>query len=105
LQFYDLANGASTVLLGEVPGRLEPIVRVIDMPQRLWDKALLFEARVGQGRLLVSGFRFEAALKASDRAALYFLDELVRYALGPDFRPAGTIPLEYFAARPHVEGK
>jgi len=99
LQFYDLAHGAQTVVLEEVPGNLEPIVRVIDMPQRLWNKGLLFEARVGQGRLLVSGFRFASATKAGDRAAAYFLDELVRYALGPDFQPAGTIPLEFFAAR------
>lgn len=87
LQFYSLIEGAKAILLDEVALGLAPIVRCIDMPQRLWNKAFLFEARVGQGRLLVSGFNFAGALESNDPVGAHLLNQLVRYALGSDFEP------------------
>jgi hypothetical protein len=97
LQFYDIVRGAQTILLDEIPGRLEPIVRVIDMPQRLSNKGLLAEARVGDGKLLLSGLNFRGA--GDDPAGDFFLEQLVRYALSDGFRPAGAVPASYFTER------
>ena len=99
LQFYDLVQGGQVILLDQTRVTGEPIVRMIDMPQRLMRKALLFETNVGPGRLLVSGFNFSAAVPAGDPAAVYFLDELIRYALGDRFRPRESIPPEDLHAR------
>ena len=99
LQFHDLVHRGQTILLEEMPGQLQPIVRVIDMPQRLWNKALLFEARVGQGRMLVSGFNFAHALPSGDPAACFFLDRLIQYAARSEFQPAQSIAVDYLEGR------
>jgi beta-galactosidase len=86
LEFYPLIVDAKFVLLDDA-ARIDPIVRSIDVPQRLSNRGFLFEARVGKGRLLVSGLNFVAALRNGDPAAAYLLDQLVRYGLGEDFAP------------------
>jgi hypothetical protein len=98
LQFYDLVQGGKAILLDQtrVPG--EPIVRMIDTPQRLTRKALLFEANVGSGRLLVSGFNFAAAVPAGDPAAAYCLDELIRYTMSDEFHPGPSMAPEALRA-------
>ncbi|MCW5556236.1 MAG: hypothetical protein KIT22_00055 [Verrucomicrobiae bacterium] len=87
LQFYNLIEGSKAILLDEITPGLAPIVRCLDMPQRLWNKAFLFEARVGRGRLLASGFNLEGALKAEDPAGPHLINQLIRYAQSPDFAP------------------
>jgi hypothetical protein len=93
LQFYRLIQGSKSVLLTPLAERIEPIVRCIDRPTRLAERAYLFEARVGKGQLLVSGFDFGGAIASGDPAATYLLDQLLRYAIGPDFHPGASIPL------------
>jgi hypothetical protein len=94
LQFYRLIQGSKSVLLTPLGAKIEPLVRCIDRPTRLAERAYLFEARVGDGKLLVSGFNFRAATASNDPAAATLLDQLVRYMTGPDFRPEASIPLE-----------
>lgn len=98
VQFYSLIQGGRVVLLDELDPGLSPIVRCIDMPQRLWNKAFLFEARVGAGSLLVSGFNFAGALKARDPAATYIAHALIRYASGDDFKPRANLSPERLKA-------
>jgi hypothetical protein len=93
LQFYQLIQNSKTVLLTGLPVRIEPIVRCIDRPTRLADRAYLFEASVGAGKLLVSSFNFVAALGANDAAGTFLLERLVRYAVGPDFDPKTSLPV------------
>jgi beta-galactosidase len=93
LQFYPLIQGSKSVLLTPSGAKIEPIVRCIDRPTRLAERAYLFEARVGDGKLLVSGFNFRDAMASRDPAALYLLDQLLRYMIGPDFHPSASIPL------------
>jgi hypothetical protein len=91
LQFYPLVQNSKTVLLSALPAKIEPLVRCIDRPTRLADRAYLFEASVGRGKLLVSGFNVAQALASSDPAGIFLLDQLVRYALGPDFNPKASL--------------
>jgi len=74
------------------------LVRCIDRPTRLADRAYLFEASVGRGKLLVSGFNFAHAIEQRDPAGLFLLDRLIRYALGPDFAPKAALPVEALSA-------
>lgn len=94
LQFYYLIQGAKSVLLDNLPGQIEPLVRCIDRPTRFANRAYLFEATVGKGKLLVSGFDFDQAIKMGDPAGIFFMDCLLRYADGPEFAPSAAIPME-----------
>jgi beta-galactosidase/beta-glucuronidase len=103
LQFYDLVQGGKAILLDRTRVTGESIVRMIDTPQRLTRKALLFETKVGPGRLLVSGFNFSAAVPAGDPAAAYCLDELIRYTMSDEFQPGVSVAPEDL--RPALEPK
>jgi beta-galactosidase len=53
-QWTELVAGARAMNLGRLPRALQPIVQPIDDWNRNYKLGLLFEARVGNGRLLVS---------------------------------------------------
>ena len=91
LQFYSLIQGSKTILLDSIPTKIEPLVRCIDRPTRLANRAYLFEAMIGRGKLLVSGFNFSQSIGSKDPAGIFLLDQLVRYTLGPDFDPKASI--------------
>ncbi len=93
LQFYPLIQKSKTILLNPLQTKFEPLIRCIDRPTRLADRAYLFEASAGRGKLLVSGLNFGEALKAGDPAATFLFDRLVRYALGSDFKPKASLPV------------
>ncbi len=103
-QFYHLMEGATLVCLDAIPADVKPIVQAIDAPQRSKRLAYLFEARVGQGRLLVTTLRLAEGLFDSrervvigaphlrvDPGATYLLDQIVRYALGDSFAPSAEL--------------
>jgi beta-galactosidase len=99
LQFYPLIQKSKTILLSPLPAKFEPLIRCIDRPTRLADRAYLFEASVGRGKLLVSGLNFGQALKSGDPAAAFLFDRLVRYALGSDFKPKESLPVNVMRTR------
>jgi len=102
LQFYSLIQGSRSVHLNMLPTRIDPIIRCIDRPTRLADRAYLFEACVGQGKLLVSGLNFHRSLTGKDPAGIYLLDQLIHYAMGSEFKPAVALPAD---ALKHKEAK
>jgi beta-galactosidase len=99
LQFFTLLEGSKIVLLDEVPAKVRPIVRCIDMPQRFLEKAYLFEVSVGKGRLFTSGFNFKRSLEVKDPAGLFLLDQLIRYGLGSDVAPQAALAPDYWKGR------
>jgi hypothetical protein len=99
LQFFPLLEGSQIVLLDEVPAKVRPVVRCIDMPQRFLEKAYLFEVSVGKGKLLTSGFNFKRAIEVKDPASLFLLDQLIRYGLGPEFAPQAALAADYWKER------
>jgi hypothetical protein len=99
LQFFNLLEGSRLVLLDEIPTRARPIVRGIDMPQRFLEKAFLFEVAVGKGKLLTSGFNFKRGLEVKDPAALFLLDQHIRYGLSADFAPQAALAADYWKSR------
>jgi beta-galactosidase len=99
LQFYPLIQNSKTILLTSLPVKVEPLIRCIDRPTRLADRAYLFEVSMGHGKLLVSGFNFGQAVKSGDPAGVFLFDRLVRYALGSDFNPKVSLPVKFIRTK------
>jgi hypothetical protein len=71
LQFFGLVQGSTMICLDELPVKIRPIIRSIDLAHRMSNRGYLFEAAVGKGKLLVSGLNFAVALGADDPADAY----------------------------------
>jgi hypothetical protein len=72
--------------LSSFPRELSPIVRVIDDWFTNRPLALIFEAKVGNGKLLVSGIDLTTGL-AKRPEAQQLLFSLKKYMLGEKFNP------------------
>ena len=83
-QWFHLLQNARGLLINELPPELRPIVQpiaTIDLPERL---AMLFEARVGPGRLFVSTVDL---LGKDDPASRGLLAAVYAYVSGGGFHP------------------
>jgi hypothetical protein len=89
--WYPVAN-AGAMLLDRLPPELHPIVQVIDDWVTNRRLALVFEARVGKGRLLVSSIDLDAAVLDPVRRQLR--TSLLRYAAGGSFQPGTELSIE-----------
>lgn len=89
-QWFHLTRAAQPVVLDALPVDLAPIVEVIDNPERAQRLGLIFETRVGPGRLLVCGLDLPA-LAARHPEARALLASLLRYAASADFAPQTTL--------------
>lgn len=94
LQFHNLIDGAAPVVLDRWPTSLEPIVGGIRTKAGFLSKTkdlsrigYVFEARVGNGRLLVTSLRFRDHFDEAYPEVLGLFDRLLRYATGTDFAP------------------
>jgi hypothetical protein len=96
-QWFHLARAAQPVVLDTLPRTLVPIIEMIDNPERAQRLGLLFEVRVGSGRLLVCGIDLPA-LAPHRPEARALLDSLQRYAASPAFAPRVEVPEEILAA-------
>ena len=79
------------IVLSSFPSELKPIVRVIDDWFTNRPLALLFEAKVGKGKILVSGIDLTTDLEKRPEAQ-QLLFSLKRYMSGLNFKP--TVVLE-----------
>lgn len=96
-QWFEPLQNARGLLINELPADLRPIVQpiaAIDLPERL---AMLFEARVGPGRLLVSTVDL---LEKDGPAARQLLAAVYAYVSGGEFRPRAELKPE--ALRPYL---
>ena len=85
-QWAEIVRGARAVNLDRLPRALEPVVWAIDDWNRNYKLGLVFECRVGRGRLLVSGADVETGLDARP-AARQLRGSLLAYMASPRFRP------------------
>lgn len=88
-QWFHLARAAQPVVLDTLPAGLAPMVEVIDNPERAQRLGLIFEVRVGPGRLLVCGLDLPA-LAGRHPEARALLASLLRYTASPAFAPKVT---------------
>ena len=92
-QWTELIRGARTINLDRLPRELQPIVQAIDDWNRNWKLGLVFEAKVGPGRLLVCSLDLASHLE-SRPTARQLRTSLLSYAAGEQFQPAVTLTQE-----------
>ena len=96
-QWWYLLNRADALILDGLPGALRPVVGVIDDWYTSRRLGLVFEARVGRGRLLVCSVDLETDL-AENPVARQLRASLLAYAAGASFAPAEEVGLEQVRA-------
>lgn len=89
-QWFDPVTRSQTMVLDGLPGALRPIVQVVDNFTRNQRLGNLFEARVGNGRLLVSSMDLSTDV-ASRPAAAQLLRSLLDYTASDRFRPTTAV--------------
>ena len=92
-QWWDAMSHVQAIILDEFGPDLKPIVRIIDDWFTNRSLGLVFEARVGSGKLLVTGIDLltGADTRPEARQLLY---SLKKYMAGPAFQPASIIDVD-----------
>jgi hypothetical protein len=98
LPWFDLIQGATALVHDGPLASAAPIIQAGDMPLRQQTRSLLFEARVGTGRLLATTLNLTSNVVARDPAARCLLDNLVAYARGDRFAPQAALSEQELAA-------
>ncbi len=93
--WFHLLQGAQTLLLDGLPDSPEVLIRALNTHgaphpfsqyldfEYVWrNKAVLAQARVGQGSIIISGLNFDAAVRNGGPEAVYVLSRLLEHACG-----------------------
>jgi len=86
-QWWDAMSHSGAINLTSFPSTLKPIVRVIDDWFTNRPLGLIFEAKVGKGKILVSGIDLQGNLDQRPEAK-QLLYSLKKYMAGDQFTPA-----------------
>ena len=92
-QWFELLFQSAAIRLQGTPADYRPIVQGIDRPDRNHKLALIYETKVGKGRLLVCTLDLNRDLDKRP-VARQLRRSLLDYAAGPDFQPTVEIELE-----------
>ena len=84
-QWYELLDRSRSFILDDSPAGCRPLVQVIDNFARNHKLGVIFEARVGSGRLLVCGIDLPGLIDKQP-AARQLLRSLYRYAQSDAFQ-------------------
>jgi hypothetical protein len=88
-QWWELLHGAKAMLLDGLSPQLRPLAQPIDTWFEARRLGVLFEARVGRGKIVVSSLNLDPS---GDRAAArQFRKSLLDYMGSADFAPAETV--------------
>jgi hypothetical protein len=82
----DVTRRSKAIILNEAPADFRPIVQVIDNQERNAKLGIIFETRVGSGKLLVCALDLDTDLEKRP-AARQLRQSLLHYAEGPQFNP------------------
>ncbi len=88
-QWWRLLRNNPAMVLDSLPADLRPIIQVVDHFDRNHKLGVLFEARVGEGRLLVCSLNLPAMQELPEAHCL--LNCLLRYAESDDFHPCHSV--------------
>lgn len=93
MQWWELLNKAQTMQLDDFPKGFQPVVQPIDTWFISRKLGMLFEAKVGKGKLLMTSFDLESNPEERPVArALY--QSVLRYMHSGDFNPGQVVPLK-----------
>ena len=89
----DTGDRSKAIVLNETPADFRPILQVIDNQERNAKLGVIFETRVGPGKLLVCAMDLETDL-AKRPAARQLRRSLLDYAASNKFAPTHELPVE-----------
>lgn len=89
-QWWDAMNHGQSMNLQKIDPKIEPVVRVIDDWFTNRPLALVFEAKVGNGKIMVSSIDFMTDLQKRPEAQ-QLLFSLKKYMAGEQFNPSFSI--------------
>lgn len=89
-QWWDAMSNSGSITYSKISPQINPIVRVIDDWVTNRPLALLFEAKVGKGKILVSGIDLTSDLDKRPEAGQLLLS-LKKYMTGSSFNPTVEI--------------
>ncbi|MBN2593826.1 MAG: discoidin domain-containing protein [Sedimentisphaerales bacterium] len=89
-QWWDIVTKSKFMILNELPAELRPIVQVIDDWNTNRRLGIIFEARIGKGKLLVSSIDLENNLNERP-VARQMLHSLLKYMDSKAFAPKSRI--------------
>lgn len=92
-QWFELLFQASAIRLNGTTEKYRPIVQAIDRPDRNHKLALIYETKVGKGKLLVCTLDLNRDLNKRP-VARQLRQSLLQYAASPEFNPTDEIPLD-----------
>ena len=92
MQWWELTNEADAMDLSAFPADFQPTVQTIDTWWRCRKAGMLFECRVGRGRLLVTSMDITSDLEHRI-VARQMRYALIQYMQSNDFRPTARLPL------------
>ncbi|MGC8625544.1 MAG: sugar-binding domain-containing protein [Phycisphaerae bacterium] len=84
--YVDVTNRSKAIILDNTPPNYRPIVQVIDNYDRNHKLGMIFEARVGSGKLLVCAMDLDTDI-ANRPAARQLRHSLLAYVAGSEFNP------------------
>lgn len=91
-QWYSIIKQSRPLIMDAMPSEFRPIVQVIDNVERNHKLGLLFELKVGEGRLLVSMSDLEAVGDKPESRQLY--NSILNYMASADFEPQTELSAE-----------
>lgn len=89
-QWWDAMSHSSAINIGKLSKDIRPLVRVIDDWVTNRSLGLLFEVKVGKGKLLISGIDFHQNMDKRP-AARQLLYSLKQYMLSENFQPSVSL--------------
>lgn len=91
-QWWDAMSNSNAIILNDFPSDLTPIVRIVDDWFKNRKTALIFEAKVGKGSLLVSGIDLHTNIE-NRLEAQQLLYSLKKYMVSDKFNPKTKIEI------------
>lgn len=92
-QWWDAMSHSGAINIGRISKNIQPIVRVIDDWVKNRPLALLFDAKVGKGRIVVAGIDFVNDIETRPEAR-QLLYSIKKYMLGEEFNPTTVLEPE-----------
>jgi hypothetical protein len=90
----DVFDRSKSIILNETPPLYRPILQMIDNYERNYKLGLIFETRVGKGKLLICSIDLDTDIEKRP-SARQLKTSLVNYAGSESFDPAFELPREF----------
>ncbi|HEX3023398.1 MAG TPA: beta-glucuronidase, partial [Lachnospiraceae bacterium] len=91
-QWYHIVSHADMAILDETDHSYRPIVQMIDNIERNHKLGLLFEAKIGNGSLMVCTSRLYEVWEQIE--VKHFAESIIKYMVSEDYAPKNELTIE-----------